>query len=119
MNTDIMIYLIVNALRVGLAVYFLSIFLEKKCPLWFYAVAGMILWGVNSFAYLVININWLTLASNLIGLGIIALTGYKGRFLNTVLVLLLDITVGIAAESIAYYLFVHSETGIRSYADIL
>jgi signal transduction histidine kinase len=119
MNTDIMIYLIVNALRVGLAVYFLSIFLEKKRPLWFYAVAGMILWGVNSFAYIVININWLTLASNLIGLGIIALTGYKGRFLNTVLVLLLDITVGIAAENIAYYLFVHSETGISSYADIL
>ncbi len=105
MNSDVLIYLIINAIRIGLALYLLSIFLEKEYSILHVVALGTLIWTLNSTAYVILNNNWLNLITNFLGLFIAAFVYHKGRAINKLLALLLDIALGIAVENIALVLF--------------
>ena len=119
MLSDTIIYLIVNAIRVALAIHLLSVFLQKRHTLVFYVGIGIIIWGLNSYSHIGLNNNWLNLSSNLIGLCIVAFLGYNGRFLNILAVLVLDIALGIAVENVVLFLFQGRDSEIYSHANIM
>ena len=105
MAADVLIYLIVNAIRIGLALFFLSVFLERKLPAWALILAWILTWVVNSIAYLGLNNNWLNLVTNIAGLLCATCLCFNGKAYIKFLVLMLDIATGIAAENIALVLF--------------
>lgn len=119
MQPDTIIYMIINAIRIGLAIHLLSIFLQKKFHLIFYWGIGLIIWGINSYSYVALNNNWLNLTSNLVGLCIIAYIGYRGRFVNILAVLLLDMALGIAIENVTLLLFKDQDSQLYLHANIM
>ena len=105
MSADALIYLSVNAIRIGLALFFLSVFMERKLPAWALILAWILTWGVNSIAYLGLNNNWLNLITNIAGLLCATCLCFNGRAYIKFLVLMFDTATGIAAENIALVLF--------------
>lgn len=105
MAADVLIYLIVNAIRIGMALFFLSVFLDRKQPAWALILAWILTWAVNSIAYLGLNNNWLNLVTNITGLLCATYLCFNGKAHIKFLVLMLDIAIGIAAENIALVLF--------------
>ncbi|MBR4574173.1 MAG: GHKL domain-containing protein [Lachnospiraceae bacterium] len=118
MELDAIIYLIVNAIRVGLAIYLLSIFLERRFSSWILAFLGAIVWAANSAAYILLNNNWLNLLTNLVGLSVAAFIFYKGSIINRLLTLILDIALGIAVENVALVMFRDYDPEIQIFTNI-
>lgn len=118
MGADALIYLLVNAIRIGLALFFLSVFLERKGALWLIVLTGVVTWGANSVAYIVLNNIWLNLITNLAGLVFAISVCYKGRFITKCSTLMIDITLGIAAENIAFYMFKEYDSEIQVITNI-
>lgn len=118
MAADVLIYLIVNAIRIGLVLFFLSVFLERKRATWLIVLTGAVTWAANSVAYIVIDNIWLNLITNFAGLVFAICVCYKGRFINKFSALMIDITLGIAAENIAFYMFKEYDSEIQVFTNI-
>lgn len=118
MEADTLIYLIVNAIRIGLALFFLSVFLERKRTTWLIVLTGVVTWAANSVAYIVLDNIWLNLITNFAGLVFAICVCYKGRYINKFSAMMIDITLGIAAENIAFYMFKEYDSGIQVFTNI-